>query len=135
MASKIERMPEFALLLRPETNIVLYHYIPRRFRWLAHQGALASEENACINELNERLQSIQCKEERTFVSQTTINHAGAGGRLVLALRAVILNPLTTEADIEYLLQNQLEIAARLDLEAKHGAMGVGSATDRGQSAS
>jgi glutamate decarboxylase len=127
MASKIEQMPEFALLLRPETNILLYRYIPRRFRWLAQQGALTSEENACINELNERLQSIQREEGRTFVSRTTIDCAGADGRLVLALRAIILNPLITEADIEYLLQDQLEIAAHLELATERGAV---SATNR-----
>jgi glutamate decarboxylase len=112
MALAIDRKSEFALLMRPHTNVLLYRYIPRHLRRILLHGSLTAQENACINEWNLRLQSIQRNEGRTFVSRTTIELPGK--MPAVALRAVISNPLITEADFEEVLQDQIEIAETLE---------------------
>jgi glutamate decarboxylase len=112
MASAIEERPEFALLMHPQTNVLLYRYIPQCLRWISGQKPLTSDENARINEWNLRLQSVERDEGRTFVSRTTIELPGKWP--MVALRAVICNPLITKTDLEEVLQDQIEIAARFE---------------------
>ena len=115
MIKRIGQMPEFDLLVTPETNIVLYRYIPARLRWAVDDGRLTVQQNNWINELNQRIQLRQYEEGRAFVSRTTVDNIGIlNGMPVLALRAVLANPLIRDEDIEYLLRDQIEIALRLD---------------------
>ena len=117
MARLVAARPEFELLLEPEINILLYRYVPEALRARAAAGRLTEDDALAVNLFNERLQKAQRQAGRTFVSRTSINPAGGAGAPVVALRAVIANPLTTESDIEAVLQDQIEIAGRL-AEAK-----------------
>jgi putative pyridoxal-dependent aspartate 1-decarboxylase len=110
MAALIRAHPAFELLLEPQSNIVLYRYVPRRWRCRRTRREFPSRAASEISQLNQRIQQAQYRAGRTFVSRTTI---GSRRRLV-ALRAVIANPLTTERDIEAVLNDQLHLARQLE---------------------
>ena len=114
MAQLINGSSQFELLLQPETNIVLYRYIPQQFR-LFGKRRLAPEENAQVNGFNEMLQKTQSEAGRTFVSRTTIENSSQGeGVPVVALRAVISNALIEEKHFRFVLDDQAAIGAELD---------------------
>lgn len=113
LAARLRESPEFELLVEPEINILVYRFLPERFRAAAAAGRLTEADERAISLFNERLQKAQRQAGRSFVSRTSINRA-PGAEPVAALRVVIANPLTTEADIEDVLQDQLRIAAALE---------------------
>ncbi len=112
MADALRSRPEFELLLEPQTNILLYRYLPPEHRDAARAGALTDADEWAVDAFNARLQRAQRRAGVTFVSRTTLKKPGSGVPVV-ALRAVIANPLTTEADIDAALADQAEIGARL----------------------
>jgi glutamate decarboxylase len=117
MAKLVADRPEFELLLEPEINILLYRYIPKALRAKATASRLTEDDDLAINLFNERLQKTQRQAGYSFVSRTSLDSTRDGGGIpVVALRAVIANPLTTESDIESVLQDQINIAGRLTQE-------------------
>jgi len=114
MAASIGKRAEFELLCEPQTNILLYRYVPSRWRDAVASGNLPAAANLRINAFNERLQKAQARAGRTFVSRTTLEKSfGARRHAVVALRAVVSNPFATQKDIEAVLNDQLQIAAKL----------------------
>ncbi|MBD1924289.1 putative pyridoxal-dependent aspartate 1-decarboxylase [Microcoleus sp. FACHB-831] len=114
LANEINRKPEFELLFKPEINILLYRYIPEPFRQKTAQGKLTTSDNQAINDFNELLQNAQRQAGNTFVSRTTLENTAYGaGVPIVALRVVLANPLTTEADIDAVLNDQIKTAAKL----------------------
>ncbi len=112
MSSKLKATDAFELLIPPETNIVLYRYMPPSLRDAARRGALSAADNLFLNDLNDNIQRAQTEAGRAFVSKTTIHNTNHGAP-VFALRAVLGNPYTTEQDIDFVLQDQMEVAERL----------------------
>lgn len=118
MAARISAMPEFELLSEPDINILLYRYIPESFRELAVKKQLTETDNQQINIFNERLQKAQRQAGRTFISRTTKTITCLEKEIsVTGLRAVIANPLTTQDDIDAVLNDQIQIA--LDLSTSN----------------
>lgn len=116
MAEMIRSRPEFELLVETETNILLYRYIPEPWREALAQGSLSCADNHQINAYNKSIQKAQFEAGRTFVSRTTWEKSYDGMRMaVVALRAVIGNPFTTAGDMELVLEDQLMIAAELQI--------------------
>lgn len=113
MADQLRRSSEFELLVEPDTNIVLYRYIPSHERGHVAGGGRTAAEQATINAFNESIQRTQFEAGRTLVSRTTLQHPGCAERIV-ALRAVILSPLVTDDDVLALLADQLAIARGLE---------------------
>jgi len=62
--------------------------------------------------LNEQIQKAQSESGRAFVSRTTFEKLYRGYP-VAALRAVLGNPFTTEVDIDFILQDQIEVGDRI----------------------
>jgi glutamate decarboxylase len=121
MARDIQESGEFELLVEPETNIVLYRYVPINgySKKFTKQHKLAHEY---INSLNQTIQLEQYKAGRTFVSRTTLNHLPKyAGQSVVALRAVVTNPLTSDLDIKAVLQDQVEIGRAIELRTTANA--------------
>jgi glutamate decarboxylase len=115
LAGLIERSDNFELLISPETNIVVYRYVPQPLRPRVERGELTEGENAWLNRLNERIQTAQFHGGRTYTSRTTLDcFPRYRGRLVVALRAVVANPRTTENDLKEVLDDQLGIAHALE---------------------
>lgn len=116
LADLIRHSSEFELLLEPAINILLYRYLPEKFRQKAAQNQLTEADNYVINKFNERLQDAQRQAGQTFVSRTTVQNTSYGKSIpIVALRVVLANPLTTEADINFVLNDQRKIAAKLAL--------------------
>ncbi|MBW4666581.1 MAG: putative pyridoxal-dependent aspartate 1-decarboxylase [Cyanomargarita calcarea GSE-NOS-MK-12-04C] len=114
MAARIAAMTEFELLAEPDTNLLLYRYIPEQFREVAVKKQLSETDNQFINNFNERLQKMQRQIGRTFISRTTKTTFSLDIEIpVIAMRAVIANPLTTEADIDAVLNDQIQIALEI----------------------
>ncbi|MEH2382477.1 MAG: putative pyridoxal-dependent aspartate 1-decarboxylase [Nostoc sp.] len=114
MADRICTKPEFELLEEPDTNLLLYRYIPEPLRELVDKKQLTETENKLIDEFNERLQKTQRQIGRTFISRTTKTTTRFGKEIpIIALRAVLANPLTTEEDIDAVLNDQIQIASEI----------------------
>src|SRR5262249_19645387 len=110
MADRIRRRPEFELIYEPQVNILNYRYLPEPFRMKVRQGEIGAAENREINAVNEQLQKSQRKAGANFVSRTVLDCTKYDVPIV-ALRAVIANPLTKESDIDAVLEEQLRIAS------------------------
>ncbi|GAB1538701.1 putative pyridoxal-dependent aspartate 1-decarboxylase [Scytonema sp. NUACC21] len=118
MAARISAMPEFELLAEPDTNLLIYRYIPEQLRELVANKELTEIGNQIINIFNERLQKTQRNLGRTFISRTTKNTIIAGQEIpAIAMRAVIANPLTTEDDIDAVLNDQIQIASEISMSS------------------
>ena len=80
------------------------------------QGRLTCPANIEINDLSEMLQKVQYEGGHSFVSRTIIKKMCEDKRIsVVALRAVIGNPFTSEADLETVLEDQARIARQLEM--------------------
>jgi len=114
MAGCVSFRDEFELLGEPQTNIVNYRYVPRSWKERLAADRVTAADHQHLNEINERLQRAQRSEGCTFVSRTTLESSKYGpGQQVTALRAVLANPLTTESDIEAVLDDQSRVARDL----------------------
>ncbi|MBD2607325.1 putative pyridoxal-dependent aspartate 1-decarboxylase [Scytonema hofmannii FACHB-248] len=116
MAARISVMPEFELLAEPDTNLLIYRYVPEHFRDVIAKKHLTETDNQIINNFNEYLQKMQRQIGRTFISRTTKTTISLDKEFpVIAMRAVIANPLTTEEDIEAVLNDQIQIASEISI--------------------
>lgn len=114
MAEMIRKHAEFEMLIQPQTNILLFRALPARFRG-SRRGLFSAEENAVINAFNERLREKQSETGRSFVSHTTIALGKDDPQNALvALRAVIANPLLREQDMRQVLDDQLSLMAAVE---------------------
>jgi len=118
MAHVLRTHKEFELLAQPQTNIVVYRYIPEAYR--PSLGVVPVNHDHCqeINMFNRRLHELQYEAGHTFVSYTVTTSTRYGiDRPVTALRAVLSNPLITQADIDAVLDEQCRIAHSLAKKA------------------
>ncbi|MFN6559106.1 MAG: pyridoxal-dependent aspartate 1-decarboxylase PanP [Nostoc sp. ChiSLP01] len=114
MAARISAMPEFELLAEPDTNLLIYRYVPEKFREAIVNKQLTEKDNEIVNKFNVHLQKMQRHIGRTFISRTTKNSINFDKEVtVIAMRAVIANPLTTEEDIDAVLNDQIQIASEI----------------------
>jgi glutamate decarboxylase len=126
MAREIERHDELELLTEPETNIVLFRVVPPCWRDAVRRGTLASWQHETIGSINHAAQSRLVRQSDVSVSRTMFEYAlPAGGHiLVTALRAVLGNPHTTEADISLVIEEHVRLAVDLfAMLEQHGRLG------------
>lgn len=102
----------FELLWEPELNVINYRYLPIKYRLKAHEGKLTTFENEVINEVNIHLQRMQFARGNSFISMTWLPYLKGKGEVV-SLRAVLFNPLTQQAHIDAVLNEQLAIGEEL----------------------
>jgi len=109
-ADVVKSTEGFELVGSPELNIVNYRYVPAAFRGKAQSGTLSDEDNRKINYINGKIQETQFYKGKTFVSKTTLLSTKYGkGKKIVVFRVVLSNPLTTQADICSVLEDQLAI--------------------------
>src|SRR5690606_22063570 len=68
MANKLKKSKEHELLLEPMGNILLYRWIPHKYR-NRDLKSLSLEENEEINQCNIQIQEIQKSHGQSFVSR------------------------------------------------------------------
>ena len=104
----------FELLSAPHLNVVLYRFVPAEWRAEAAAGLLTPHGHAQVDAFNRALQRVQLERGQTFISRTTSAATVYGRDLpVVALRAVLANPLTTFHDIDRVLDDQAALGAEL----------------------
>ena len=105
----IKKNDAFELIEEPQTNIVIYRFIPEELRERCSNGTLSLEDHYVINSINEVLQDEEFHQGKTFISRSVLRQSKYGDMDIVILRAVISNPMTTEKEIEDLLEDQMEI--------------------------
>ena len=110
----VDSMDCFELLFEPPLNIVNYRYIPPAYRQQRSAGVLTVADNQHINTLNQQIQERQFLRGSTFVSKTTLSNTHYGQNCpIMVFRVILANPLTTQADIHRVLEDQLDIAREI----------------------
>jgi|SRR5215469_8953210 len=121
MHERIQARAEFESLIDPQMNILVYRYLPE---WARGRSDLTRDEQMRINELNVRIQRAQRNAGERFVSRTILGTSKHGSEYpLLALRVVIANPLTTESDIDAVLDEQVWRAHELERRDLFAAAG------------
>ncbi len=119
LARSIEARSSFELLAEPQLNIVVYRYIPSALREQVLSGNVTPAENAAIDDVNRRLQEVQRNLGTSFVSRTTLSNTRYGALSpVVSLRAVLVNPLTTRADLIAVLDEQAALGDQVSVEIR-----------------
>lgn len=114
MAESIRARPEFELLVEPEINILNYRYVPKAYREKVLRGSLTAFDHEAISRFNDLLQKSQRRAGHSFISRTKLEASCYGITApISSLRTVIANPLTTESDIDAVLDEQVELGAAL----------------------
>lgn len=109
MAQAIQSRPEFELIVAPTMNLLAYRYLPEKYR----NCKLTADDNDQISAFNIALQKMQRQKGDSFVSRTFRSVPQYQGQPLTLLRAVLLNPLSTFADIDFLLDDQVVIAQQI----------------------
>lgn len=110
MASRLSKSRGFfELVVEPMTNILLYRIISPELKGYKEY---TPQENAELDSLNIEIQKRQTLEGKTFVSRTTV-YSPVYEYPITALRVVIANPLSCEADIDRVLQNQIDLLCEM----------------------
>jgi len=116
-AERIEAHPDFELVTAPELNILTYRYNPAAVQ-LALVNA-APEQVAAINSqldsITRAVQKRQREAGKTFVSRTSLAPACYGGAIITVFRVVLANPLTSEAILDAVIEEQLSILRQGEL--------------------
>jgi len=110
MANSILLRPEFELIAAPTMNLLAYRYLPEKYR----NKKLNERDNDQISRFNVALQKRQREKGDSFVSRTFRRVRRYDNQGLTLLRAVLLNPLSKVEDIDYLLNDQIQIAGEME---------------------
>ncbi len=123
-AGMVEAHPDFELVTAPELNILTYRYNPA---WL--QSALqrttrdkVTRINALLDTITETVQKRQRAAGRSFVSRTRLAPARYGGDTITVFRVVLANPLTTDAILTSVLDEQCALVGEAEFSAPLGEL-------------
>jgi glutamate decarboxylase len=126
MYERIQASAEFESLIDPQMNILVYRYLPQ---WARGRSDLSRDEQQSISDLNASIQRAQRNAGKRFVSRTMLATRRYGAEFsILALRAVIANPLTAESNIDAVLEEQLWRAHELERQQRYAVTGALSAS-------
>lgn len=111
-AEMIRTSADFQLISAPELNLLTYRYVPADVYQLMQQKKLqySSPLNALLNRITKQIQKIQRARGKSFVSRTKLGMDGREDCPVIVFRVVLANPLTTEAMLTAILQEQRDMA-------------------------
>jgi glutamate decarboxylase len=118
-ARRIDAHPDFELVSEPELNILTYRYVPARVQSVLSRAPAERvvRINEILDKICESLQKRQREAGKTFVSRTRLTPGRYGGATISVLRVVMANPLTSEAILGAVLDEQCEIASQPDIQA------------------
>jgi glutamate decarboxylase len=107
----------FEILHEPQSNILLYRYIPANLRKKDRSEWISPETTLILNRYVERIQNqvaaIQDSRPHAFTSRTTVLYHDL---LTSCFRIVISNPLTQWQNIVDGIENQLVVAQSVERE-------------------
>lgn len=110
-AKEIRRRTLFELVTPPVLNILTYRICPPAIRKKLEAADKRQRRaiNETLNTVNRRLQRIQRETGVSFVSRTTLLQNNNPNDAIVVLRSVIMNPMTTIAILNDILDEQEKI--------------------------
>ena len=124
-AQMIKQHQGFQLTTEPTLCLLTYRLCPDNVQQaLAHGMAPESAQQiySLLDELTVAVQKRQRESGQSFVSRTRLELPQFEDKASTVFRVVLANPLTTEQDLQAILQQQLEIAQSLSLWQKLQAL-------------
>ena len=110
-AREINKRDSFQLMTPPTLNILTYRLCPAAIQNKLNTADKTQRQGICekLNVINQRLQRIQREAGSSFVSRTTLLRDNNPDDSIVVLRTVIMNPMTTIAILNEILDEQEEI--------------------------
>lgn len=113
-AEMIEAHADFELTSPPELCLLTYRYMPQALQQAMRYAndEQQAELNQGLNQLTKQLQKTQRENGNSFVSRTQLNLERYQGQDIVVFRVVLANPLTTQAILQAILEEQVTTANR-----------------------
>ncbi len=118
-AEMIRRHQDFELTSEPQLNILTYRYCPAGVQQVLIRASREQRKhiNLLLDQVNQLLQKDQREAGKTFVSRTRLRIPLSGKEQVTVLRVVLANPLTNDAILQSVLEEQCTIVLQQDIQA------------------
>ena len=111
-----KQQADFQLITKPTLCLLTYRLCPAKIQLkMERDAAFSNRANPLIDELIVAVQKQQREQGKSFVSRTRFEVSQYKNQAITVFRVVLSNPLTTEGDLEKILQEQKKIAAALPL--------------------
>ncbi|GGD59207.1 pyridoxal-dependent aspartate 1-decarboxylase PanP [Lacimicrobium alkaliphilum] len=111
-AQLINEHEDFELVTEPVLCLLTYRLCPGHLREKSKK--ISDTHNQHLDELNRMVQKQQREAGHSFVSRTRLSNE-TYQQPITVFRVVLANPLTTEQDLQAILKEQAELAARQPL--------------------
>ena len=118
-ARMIQSNPDFELITAPTLSLLTYRLNPEALQSkIDSMPQLASALNLELDQLNVVIQKQQREAGKSFVSRTRLQTEKYNTQAITVFRVVIANPLTTELDLQNILDEQLALATKTKIWQK-----------------
>jgi glutamate decarboxylase len=115
-AQMIELHADFELVTKPTLSLLTYRLSPLTVQnAMTDNVEVAQGLNTTLDELTVSVQKQQREAGKSFVSRTRLQVDKYHGQAITVFRVVLANPLTTTADLQAILDEQLAIAKRSEI--------------------
>lgn len=115
-AALIEHHPDFELITSPVLSLMTYRLNPQNLQVkMAQMDQATATYNQQLDELTVNVQKLQREAGKSFVSRTRLEVGEYSGQAITVFRVVLANPLTTEQDLQNILEEQLNLATETTL--------------------
>jgi glutamate decarboxylase len=118
-AEMLEAHQDFELMAEPELNILNYRYVPEalqvKLRSANKQQQI--EINLVLDRVTQLMQKLQRAAGKTFVSRTRFTQHQYHRQAVSVFRVVLANPMTTIDTLHSILEEQLELASKKNIQS------------------
>tara|TARA_R110000764_G_C10948520_1_gene376915 strand:- start:496 stop:1095 length:600 start_codon:yes stop_codon:yes gene_type:complete len=110
-ARMIQSHPDFELITHPTLSLLTYRINPQEIQQqIKADPSLSPGFNKKLDKLTVYVQKQQREAGKSFVSRTRLQTEAYGEQTMTVFRVVLANPLTTEKDLQNILDEQMEIA-------------------------
>lgn len=112
-ARMIQSHPDFELVTQPTLSLLTYRANPQKVQdRLKADPKLSLEINQALDKLTVYVQKVQREAGKSFVSRTRLQTNKYQQQTVTVFRVVLANPLTSELDLQNILDEQKAIASQ-----------------------
>ncbi|MEP1444510.1 MAG: pyridoxal-dependent aspartate 1-decarboxylase PanP [Paraglaciecola sp.] len=114
-ARMIQSHPDFELVTSPTLSLLTYRLNPQEVQTkMKSHPQLAHDINIQLDNLTVAVQKQQREAGKSFVSRTRLQTEKYPEHAITVFRVVLANPLTTETDLQNILDEQIAIANNTD---------------------
>tara|TARA_R110000751_G_scaffold116604_2_gene216432 strand:+ start:196955 stop:198574 length:1620 start_codon:yes stop_codon:yes gene_type:complete len=114
-ARMIQSHPDFELVTSPTLSLLTYRLNPQEVQTqIKSQPQISEALNIELDKLTVTVQKQQREAGKSFVSRTRLQTEKYPEQAITVFRVVLANPLTTEMDLQNILDEQLAIANNSD---------------------